>query len=465
MQNGKRSSMLARESIGKLLYKLSLPAIVGMAVQALYNIVDTIFVGQGVGTLGIGSIAIVFPIHMLIMSFGQLIGIGGGSRISRRMGQGDREATGHTLGNMFIMAIVAGMVAIAVGTFAKLPLLRIFGVTDAMLPYALDYFNIIILASPLMTFTMAGNDAVRAEGNAKIAMIAMLIGAGLNILLDPIFIFGLDMGIRGAAVATAISLGVSCIFLISYFLSGKSELPVGLKYLRPDLTIIREIFMVGSSSLVMSGAMSLTMAVVFNTLKTYGGEIEIATFGIIHRMFSLIFMPMIGLSQGMQPIIGFNFGAKQYHRVRHTVKLAGFSAISIGTTGFIIMMIFPDVIIGIFSRDPELIAIGKNALRYCVFGLPIAGFQMLGGGFFQALGKALPAMFLTLSRQVLLFIPLMLILPLFAGITGVWLAFPIADIISFTITVFFVIKVLNKMPHVNGNFSDNALPADVVTQN
>lgn len=446
MENGKRSKMLADEKIGKLLYKLSLPAIVGMMVQALYNIVDTIFVGKGVGTLGISSIAIVFPIQMLIMAIGQMIGVGGGSRISRRMGQGDREGTGYTLGNMIILAGMAGIIIMGIGELAAVPLLRVFGTTESMLPYAKDYFQIIILGSPIITLTMTGGDAARAEGNAKIAMSAMILGAGLNMILDPVFIFGLNMGIRGAAIATVISMSVSCIFLITYFSSGKSEIPVALKLLRLDGSIVREILMVGSSALAMAGAMSFTMAVVFNTLKTFGGEVEIAAFGIIHRIFSLIFMPMIGLSQGMQPIVGFNFGGKQFHRVKRAVKLTGFVSLTIGTTGFLILMFFPDIVMEIFSNDPELINIGKQAVRFCIFALPIAGFQIVGGGFFQALGKAVPALLLTLSRQVLILIPLMLILPRVIGINGVWLSFPTADTISFTLTLTLMLKTIGKFP-------------------
>ncbi len=445
MENQTRSEMLAKERIGKLLYKLSLPSIMAMLVQAMYNIVDTIFVGKGVGTLGIGAIAVVFPMHMLIMASAQTISIGGASRISRRMGAGDMEGVALTFGNMLILAEIVGVTIMALGLIFMVPLLRLFGATEDILPYAIEYFQVLLLAVPILTFVINNGDAARAEGNAKVAMITMMTGAFLNMILDPIFIFGLDMGIRGAALATVISISASCLLLILYFMSGRSEIPVGIRYLRLKRHIIREILAVGSSSFAMAGAMSFTMALVYNTLRALGSSIEIAAFGIIHRMFSLIFMPVMGLSQGMQPIVGFNYGARQFHRVRHGVRLTGLTATVIATMGFMVMMLFPETIIGFFTKDPALLKVGREAIRYCAFGLPLAGLQIIGGGLFQALGKPIHALILTLSRQVLILIPLMFTLPHYIGIKGVWLSFPSADSLSFFLTLFFLIWVMKML--------------------
>lgn len=438
--------MLAKEKVSRLLYKLSLPSIIGMMVQALYNIVDTIFVGKGVGTLGIGGIAIVFPMHMLVMATAQTIGIGGASRISRRMGAGDPEGAGITYGNMLILAEILGFTVLLVGLVFMDPLLRFFGATEDILPYAEDYFQIIFLSVPLITFALVNGDAARAEGNAKVAMMTMMAGAGLNILLDPIFIFGLDMGIRGAAVATVISVAVSSFLLLIYFTTGRSEIPIGSRYLRLKRGVIQEILAVGSSSFVMAGAMSFTMALVNNTLRSLGGSVEIATFGIIHRMFSLIFMPIMGLAHGMQPIVGFNYGARQFHRVKQGIQKAGMAATVISTTGFMVVILFPETIMGAFTEDPNLLQVGKDALRYCIFGLPLAGLQIIGGGLFQALGKPIQAVILTLSRQVLILIPLMIVLPRFIGINGVWLSFPTADTLSFFLTLSFVLWTMRQLP-------------------
>lgn len=438
--------MLARERVGRLLFRLSMPSIIAMMVQALYNVVDTIFVGHGVGTLGIGAIAVVFPMHMLIMASSQTIGIGGASRISRRMGAGDFEGAAFTYGNMLILAEILGVLVLILGLLLMVPLLRFFGATEEILPYAKDYFRIIFLAAPVLTLAIINSGTARAEGNAKVAMMTMLCGSVLNIILDPIFIFWLDMGIQGAALATLISISVTSGLFLLYFIRGRSEIPVGFRYLRLNLNIIREILAVGSSSFAMAGAMSFTMALVYNTLRSLGGSVEIAAFGIIHRMLSFIFMPVMGITHGLQPIVGFNYGAQQFHRVKQGIKLAGISATTISTTGFLVMVLFPEVIMTVFTRDPALLKIGREALVYCIFGLPLAGMQIIGGGLFQALGKAAHALVLTLSRQVLILIPLMLVLPHFIGIKGVWLSFPAADSLSFFLTLFFVIWALKNLP-------------------
>ena len=438
--------MLAGERVGKLIYKLSLPSIVGMMVHALYNVMDTIFVGKGVGTFGIGGIAIVFPLQMIIFALGQTVGIGGASLISRRMGARDREGMAQTFGNMVILSVILGVLILVVGKVAMVPLLGLFGATEGILPYSLEYFEIIILAVPLITLSIAGSSAVRAEGNATFAMMAMLLGSVLNMLLDPLFIFGLDMGIRGAAMATVISISATTLFLLAYFVIGGSEIPIGLKYLRLKATILREILAVGSSSFVMAGAFSFTMALVNNTLRALGGPVEIAAFGVIHRLFSFIFMPIMGLAQGMQPIVGFNYGAGQFYRVRRGVWLTLTTSIVIASTGFLIVLLFPDAIMKVFTNDSSLLKVGEEAMRICIFGLPLVGFQIIGSGLFQALGKPIPALFLSLSRQVLILIPLMLTLPRFVGLNGVWLSFPTADICSSVMTSMFILWAMKGLP-------------------
>lgn len=438
--------MLANDKVGILLTKLSLPAIVGMLVHAVYNTVDTIFIGQWVGTLGIGAIAIVMPIVILIMAAMQTIGIGGASIISRRMGAGDIEGSALTLGNMMLMAVVLGVTVQMIGIFALSPLLRLFGTTDALLPMARQYFQIIMLTGPVMTFSMIANDAVRAEGNAKVAMLTMMAGTILNIILDPVFIYVLQMGIRGAALATVISMALTDIMLLGYFMTGRSEIPVGLRYLRLKFGILKEMFSVGASAFARVGAMSFTIALVNHTLGTYGGNVGIATFGVVFRMLAFIFMPVMGLTMGMQPIVGFNYGARQYSRVRESVKLSMLVATVLATAGFLVVLVFPEATMRLFSKDPALVASGSNALRLCVFCLPLAGSQIVGAALFQALGKAVSALLLSLSRQVLVLIPLMVVLPRIYGLNGVWYSFPVADALTFLITMAFVITELKRLP-------------------
>lgn len=440
-----RSTMLANETIGKLLFRLSLPAIVGMLVTALYNVVDTIFVGHAVGTVGIGGLSVVFPIQVLLMAVVQTFGIGGASRISRCMGAEDAEGAGLTFGNMVLMSMIAGFLFLIVGVIIPKPLLYLFGSTDTILPSALAYFKIINLSSPLVAFLLVTNNAVRAEGNASFAMLTMILGAVLNIILDPIFIFMLDMGIQGAAIATVASNALGCILLGVYFAKGKSEIPSGWRFFRFDNRIAFEIFAVGSSSFARSAAMSFTTILLNNTLRILGGDIGIATFGVMFRLLMFLFMPLNGITQGLQPIVGFNYGARQFDRVRQCIRIASISATWVATAAFVVLLAFPGFFMRCFTSDSALVASGVNALRSALFCLPLAGYQIIGGGVFQALGKAIPALLLTLSRQVLILIPLVIILPKYFGLNGVWYSFPISDAASFLITYILIKSVLARL--------------------
>lgn len=444
-----RSDMLAREKIARLLWKLSMPAIIGMMVQGLYNIVDTIFVGRFTGTLGIGGIAIAFPIQMILMGIGMTIGIGGASLISRRMGEKNRAGVDLTFGNMVLLSLVTGLACTFLGLVALNPLLRLFGANDVLLPYSKAYIMVILLGSPMITFSMTASSAARSEGNAKVAMNTMIIGAVLNIFLDPVFIVFLGLGVRGAAVATVISMTASSLFLLRYFLSGKSEISFHMNYMRLKTPIVKEIFAVGSSDFARTAAMSMTSALFNNILRTLGGELPIATFGIIFRVLSFVFMPMMGIAQGAQPILGYNFGAKRFDRVKKSLGLANRSASLIAMGGFLIFIVFPAPILKIFSNDPKLIAMGTSAVRMLVIGLPLVGYQAIGTSLFQALGRARPAVFLAFSRQVLFLIPLVIIMSHIYGLRGVWLSFPAADISSFIVTWMMVRYQLRNLPRID----------------
>jgi len=437
--------MLAREPIGRLLLKMSLPAIFGMLVTALYNVVDTIFVGHAVGTVGIGGLSVVFPIQMLVISMSQTFGIGGASRISRCMGAGDADGAGFTFGNMLLLSLVFGMGCFMLGVLIPVPLLYLFGATDTILPSALDYYRIVNLSTPIMAFIMAAHNTARAEGNANFTMTAMTLGGVVNIVLDPVFIFALDMGIKGAAIATVISNVLSGLLFVFYFAMGKSEVPVGMRFVRFKKEVISEIIAVGSSSFARSGAMSFTTVLVNHTLKTLGGDIGIATFGIMFRLLMFLFMPLNGINQGLQPIVGFNYGARQFGRVVGSIRMANIFATCVATAAFIILMLYPEMLMRCFTHDADLVAMGKNALRSALFCLPLTGYQIIGGGVFQALGKAIPALLLTLSRQVLVLIPMVIILPRFFGLNGVWYAFPVSDFLTFVITWVLLKNVLEQL--------------------
>ncbi len=449
-----RSDMLARERIGRLLWKLSMPAIIGMMVHGLYNLVDTIFVGRFAGTLGIGGIAIAFPIQMILMGIGMTIGIGGASLISRRMGEKNVEGAVLTFGNMVLLSVITGIICLVGGLAALEPLLRLFGANDVLMPHARAYIVVILLGSPMITFSMAASSAARAEGNAKVAMNTMIIGAVLNILLDPVFIVFLDLGVQGAAIATVISITASSLFLLQYFRSGKSEVPFLVGYMRLNGPIIRQIFAVGSSDFARTAAMSLTSALFNNILRSLGGELPIATFGVIFRVLSFVFMPMMGIAQGAQPILGFNFGAKQFGRVKKSFGLANWSASLVSISGFLLFFLFPTPILKIFSNDPELIAMGTAAVRMLVIGLPLVGYQAIGTSLFQAIGKARSAIFLAFSRQVLFLIPIVIILSRIYGLQGVWFSFPAADVASFIVTW---IMVRHELRNISRQANNKAL--------
>lgn len=446
MKTQNRSEMLTNEKIGALLIKLSLPAIVSMFVHAAYNTVDMIFIGRWGGTLGIGAISVVLPIVFLITAVTQTIGIGGASLISRQLGAKDLKGAGLTLGNMILLSILLGVMTQLVGIFTLVPLLRAYGTTEALVPLASQYFQIILLSGPFMTFSMIANNAVRAEGNAKMAMLTIMASVILNIILDPIFIFVLKMGIRGAAIASVISMVFTSIVMLVYLVTGRSEIPISRDILRLKFATIKEMLSVGASTFVRVGSMSLMVAILNHTLSDYGGETGIATFGVIFRLLLFIFMPITGLTMGLQPVVGFNYGAGQFSRVRQSIILTIIASTIIATIGFFIVFLFPETIMKIFSKDPKLVAAGKDALRICMIFLPLTGSQAVGAAFFQSLGKAMPALLLSLSRQVLVLIPLILILPHFLGLYGIWVSFPVADLITFIITMSFVFVELKNIP-------------------
>jgi len=439
----KNNHILAEERVGRLLIKLSTPAMVAMFVTALYNVVDTIYIGRGVGSMAIAGITIVFPIQLLVMAIAMMVGIGGASVISRALGAGDYEKANTTLGNVLLSIVIFGLSLALLGNIFIDKLLAIFGASDTVLPYARDYAQIILIGTVFFSFSMASNNVIRSEGRAKVAMTTMLISAILNIILDPIFIFGFKWGIKGAAAATVISQVVTVLYLVYYFLSGKSSLTLHLRNLRFKWSIMREIVAVGSPSLVRQLSASVMIVVINNTLRVYGGDISIALFGIMHRMLMFVSMPLFGIAQGMQPIVGFNYGAKRYDKAKRVLALSNKATTIVSTIGAIFLVSFPKIIISIFTNDPELIRMGVPAVRIFIMALPGFGFQVVGSTLFQAIGKAKEALFLTVSRQIFL-IGLILVLPRLFGLTGVWVTFPITDVSFFFVTLWLYLPQIRE---------------------
>jgi len=438
------SSRLGTEPIGRLLVRMSAPAMVGMIVQALYNLTDTIFVGRGVGSLAIAGIAISFPVQILVMAVAQTFGIGVASIVSRNLGAGDRERARRALGNLFsIVALSSALIAV-LGSLYLDPLLRIFGATDTILPYGQDYLRVILFGTPFFLFAMATNAVVRAEGNARVAMGTMLISGALNIALDPLFIYGFHLGVRGAALATVLAQATTVAYLIYYF-ARRSTLRIAVSDLRLVGSIVWESFTVGIGSGLRAAAGSFTTIILNNTLAIYGGDLAIAAFGVINRLIMFLFLPMFGIVQGMMPIVGFNYGARQLDRARHAVRLSSIvtTIMSLGTTAILIGL--PGLLLRVFTNDQDLVSMGIPAIRVIVIAFPTVGVQVIAAGMYQALGRALPAMVLALLRQVILLTPLIVILPRFMDLSGVWTSFPIADGLAAVVTGLMLMPALRSL--------------------
>jgi len=425
-------------NIGKLLFKLSYPATIGMLVMSFYNIMDTIFIGHGVGTDGIGGVVVAFPIQMVVGAIGQMIGIGGASLFSRSLGEKNIDKARRTLGTVVAAVLVAGAAITAIGYIKLNDLLRLFGATDSLLPYAREYLSIVLAGVVFHTLAMALNNMARAEGKAKIAMTTMILSAAVNMILDALFIFGFKMGIKGAALATLIAYISAALFLIFFFQSGKSVLHLRIRNIGFDLSILKEILAVGVASFIRQTAMSFLIILLNRRLGQLGGDIAIAVFGVVMRLIMFIFTPIMGIARGLQPVAGFNYGAQRFDKMKKSVIIATIASTIIAVSGSLLLTIFPEAFLGLFSDDPELVNQGRIALRYIILAFPLVGFQVMGSTLFQATGKAAQTLVLALARQLLLLIPLILILPHFFHLTGLWIAFPIADTLGFFLAVFMV---------------------------
>jgi putative MATE family efflux protein len=449
-----RSKQLGEESVGKLLLKFSIPAITGMLVNALYNIVDRIFVGNGVESLAIGGITISFPIMIVIMAFGMLVGLGASTLISIRLGQGNKKGAEEILGNALVLNILISILLTVLGILFLEPLLIKFGAEGKTLIYAKQYTSIIIYGVIFQNLAFGMNHSIRAEGNPKMAMFTMLIGAALNTILDPIFIYVFKMGIEGAAIATVISQAVSAAWVLSYFFTGKSSLKVHKQNLKLRKSIILSIFSIGVSPFAMQLAASVVTIILNSQLKTHGGFYAISAMGAINSIAMLILMPIFGINQGSQPIIGFNYGAQKFDRVKRALKLAILAATAVSTTGFIMIQLFPTFFIGLFGNEAEMLEMGSQGIRIYLSMLPIIAFQIVSANYFQAVGKPRHSMLLSLSRQVIVLIPLLIILPRIFQLRGVWLAGPSADFISSVITAIFLFR---EVRHLNDKHDEVSL--------
>lgn len=439
---------LGTESILRLLVKFSIPAIVGMIVNMLYNVVDRIYIGNipDVGGLAITGVGLTMPVTQIITGFGMLLGIGTCANISLAFGKGKKDTAQKILGNGFIGLVIVSILIALVGNLFAEQIFMLFGASEQTLPYALAYMRPLFWGTIFNIFTFSLNNSVRADGSPKISMYTMIIGATINIILDPIFIFGLGLGIQGAAYATVISQCVAGCWVLFYFTkSKKSTLKLTRESMRFDPQIMQQILIVGMAPFFMQLTTSIVSVISNKSLMLHGGDLAVGAMAIISSISTIFVMPLFGINQGAQPIIGYNYGAKKYDRVKQTYRYSLIAALVILLVSSTFIQIYPEVAVSMFNNDPELTAVTVSGMKLFLFGIPLVCVQMTASNYYQAIGKSKKAMIISLSRQIIFFIPSLLILSSMFGLTGVWLAGPVADVLSFLISIIAIIIEMRSL--------------------
>ncbi len=446
------SEQLGVEPIGKLLIKQAVPASIGILVMSLNVLVDSIFVGNWIGSIAIAAINVVLPVSFFIAALGMAIGIGGSSIISRALGSGDKDKALKTFGNQITLTLLVTISMVALGLYFINELIPAFGGKGSIFTPAKIYYTIVLYGVPFLALCMMGNTVIRAEGKPKFAMIAMIIPSVGNLLMDYLFIYVFDWGMHGAAWATTAGYLLCFSYIFYFFLSKNSELKIRLSDFSLNREILNEIGSLGFVTLARQAVTSITYLLMNNILFNLGGEAMVAVYAIIGRMLMFALFPVFGVTQGFLPIAGFNYGALKYDRVKASIYTAIKYAALVATMVFVGLMVFPEAITSLFlsSRSdlpPEELATNAfvldhapMAMRLVFAATPIIALQLIGAAYFQAVGKAIPALLLTLTRQGFFFIPLILILPTFLGEIGVWISFPIADILATIVTGFYLRK-------------------------
>ncbi|SJZ69567.1 putative efflux protein, MATE family [Cetobacterium ceti] len=446
----KKHDLMGQEKITKLLIQFSLPAIIGMVVNALYNIVDRIYIGniREVGSLAIAGVGVVFPVMIFSFAFALLIGLGGATNISLNLGEKNKEEAEKYLGNGICLGTIVGIIiGILTIKFMSLYVYKL-GASVSTAKYAMDYLKIVAMGFPFATVGYIANAGIRADGNPRMSMVTLLIGAIINIVLDPIFIFYLGMGVKGAAYATIISQFVSALWTILYFTSKYSGIKLRVNNLKLKIKRIIRIISIGAGPFILQIGSSSVNLLANNVLNIYGGDIAVGAMTIVNGIVTFVLMPIFGINQGLQPILGYNYGAKLYKRVKEALIKAIIGATFISTLGFLCIQFLSKYFIYIFTQNQELISVAAKGLRIFTLLLPFLGFQIITSVYFQAIGKPKMTMFLSLCRQVLFLIPSILIFSKIWGVRGVWMAVPFSDMLSVIVTFLLVrkeMKVLNRL--------------------
>lgn len=429
---------LGSQPIGKLLIKQAVPASIGILVMSLNILVDTIFVGHWIGSTAIAAINVVLPVSFFIGALGMAIGIGGSSIISRALGANSREKALKSFGNQIALTLLLSVTMAILGLILTNSIITSFGGKGTIFEPAKIYYTIVLYGVPFLALSMMGNTVIRAEGKPKFAMYAMMIPSVSNLILDYIFINVMGFGMEGAAWATSISYVLCLIFILWFFLSKHSELKIKPSHFVFSRAIVSEIGSLGFVTLSRQAVVSITYLFMNNILFDLGGETSITAYAIVGRMLMFAMFPVLGVTQGFLPIAGYNYGAQNYDRVRQTINTAIKYAAILSTLIFIALMVFPEAITRMFTTNQEVINETPNAMRWVFAATPIIAIQLIGAAYFQSIGKAIPALLLTLTRQGFFFIPLILILPKYYGELGVWMSFPISDVLSTIVTAYFL---------------------------
>ena len=446
MDNSRQATLeLGTKPVGKLLMQYALPAIAAMTAASLYNMTDSIFIGQGCGALAISGLAITFPLQNLGAAFGAGVGVGASTCISVKLGQKDYDTAERVFGNAFTLNLIIG-VAFSIVTLLFLnPILRFFGASDATLPYAREYMVVTLAGNVISHIFFGMNAMLRAASKPRSAMMASIITVVLNAILSPIFIWPLHMGIRGAALATIIAQAVVLAWQLRIFSNPQCIVHFKRGIYRPVARIIKNIVAIGMSPFSMNVCSCIVIIFINTALTRHGGDLAVGAFGITNKIAFIFIMINMGMNQGMFPIAGYNYGARNYQRLISVVKYTATVTVSIATLGFVIAQVFPYECARLFTTDTTLIAISAHAIRVNMIAFPVVGLQMVCTGFFQSIGKAKVSMLLSLSRQLLFFLPLLLVLPNFFQVDGVWWSQPISDAVSAVVAVTLLLKFMKKL--------------------
>lgn len=429
------ANALSTERIGKLLMQYAIPAIVATAAASVYNIIDRVFIGQGVGPLAISGLALTLPMMNLTAAFGAMVGIGASTLVSIRLGQRDRKGATLILTNAFLLNIIISLVVGGLSLIFLDPILYVMGASKDTLPYAREFMQIILAGNLFLHVYLGLNNIMRASGYPQKAMILTLITVGINLALAPLFIFVFHWGIRGAALATVLAQLFGAVSVVLHFFKRGTSVYFLPGYFKLKKRIISEIFSIGVANFLMLLCASLVVVLFNRSLGAYGGDFAIGAYGIINSILNLIMMIVLGFNQGMQPIAGYNFGARQFDRVKRVFKLTVVAGTAVTTFGFMASELFPKTIAGFFTHSEELINLSANGLRISLVLFPIVGFQMVATNFFQSIGKARISIILSLTRQLIFLIPGILLLPHFFGLNGIWISMPVADLLSSLLTL------------------------------